>query len=304
MTKLHKGGNYTLLKGLRKNDMQFANQAPQDHKANYQDHNGGGNMQHDATPALFAGPMRRNCDMCVRRKVRCCGTKPRCSICVRKGDVCVYSLKRRPGPRVRLSNSFGSHESSNNNCMVGADKYNTRRMLADGFPTHPIPLISCSSAPVSSNTNLMNGTDMHNALSMSVEEDPTASPTHPRDAKRPCNTSLIKDARKVHNNPYHTYPNNTTANKETPANKLHCEESTIFRLPSPMKIPDSMIDLMDDCEHLLPVEFVKLENLATGSLDSCTSIESGSEDHIGDESTDFLDIFDHSKLADDKSSSS
>ncbi len=287
----------------------LSNQAPHERKANYKDYKGSGNMQHDKTPGRYSGPMRRNCDMCVRRKVRCCGTKPRCSICIRKGDVCVYSLKRRPGPRVRLSSCFGSgsRESSNDNPMTGTDRYNTRRMSADGFPDYRVPLTCSLSAPTTSNYSLLDEHDINRSQSLPTEEDPTVPPIHPQDAKRPCKTLSIKDTRKVDNDSSHTHSNNSTPDKKIPVNKLQREENKSFNLPSSMRIPDSMVDLMDDGEHLLPFEFIKLENISTRSADSDTSIESGEpltgDNYIGEESMDFLDIFSQSNKANDKPSS-
>ncbi|CAM9756884.1 unnamed protein product, partial [Hapterophycus canaliculatus] len=41
---------------------------------------------------------RRNCDFCVKKKVKCSGTMP-CAICSRKGLRCGFSLKQKPGPK-------------------------------------------------------------------------------------------------------------------------------------------------------------------------------------------------------------
>ncbi|CAM9860537.1 unnamed protein product, partial [Phaeothamnion confervicola] len=43
---------------------------------------------------------RRNCDHCVAKKVKCSGEAP-CVACTRKFVTCVFSIKKRPGPRMR-----------------------------------------------------------------------------------------------------------------------------------------------------------------------------------------------------------
>ncbi len=221
--------------------------------------------------------------MCVRRKVRCCSTKPRCSICVRKGDVCVYSLKRRPGPRVRYSSCMDTYNGNNNNPMTGAiKKYNTRRM--------------------------------------SIEVLLGASSTHNQDFKRPCRTPSAPNGENIMNtSSAPLFParvaNHGNNNDKSPVDQLlltkktsqanggnnedtsppvhqlsHAEKTKTFQFNSSMKIPDNMVDLMDDSEHLMPADFVKLEDLSTNSLESCTSTESATlldNDHIEDEALDF-----------------
>ncbi|CAM9589289.1 unnamed protein product, partial [Discosporangium mesarthrocarpum] len=44
--------------------------------------------------------VRRNCDYCVRKKVKCSGTSP-CIMCQRKSLQCIYSVKKKPGPKSR-----------------------------------------------------------------------------------------------------------------------------------------------------------------------------------------------------------
>eukprot|EP00752_Nemacystus_decipiens_P013403 g11868.t1 len=46
--------------------------------------------------------LRRNCDWCVEKKVRCDGhPKQACTLCRRKGRVCIFSLKLKPGPKAK-----------------------------------------------------------------------------------------------------------------------------------------------------------------------------------------------------------
>lgn len=46
--------------------------------------------------------LRRNCDYCVRKKVKCNGDRP-CHMCRRKKMVCTYSVKQKPGPKVKAA---------------------------------------------------------------------------------------------------------------------------------------------------------------------------------------------------------
>mmetsp|Transcript_19051 Transcript_19051/g.28103 ORF Transcript_19051/g.28103 Transcript_19051/m.28103 type:complete len:312 (+) Transcript_19051:115-1050(+) len=51
---------------------------------------------------------RKNCDECVKRKIKCDGNQP-CGTCVRKRLNCAYSYKQKPGPKVKPSSpSIGS----------------------------------------------------------------------------------------------------------------------------------------------------------------------------------------------------
>ncbi len=216
-------------------------------------------------PEYYPGPMRRNCDMCVRRKVRCCGSKPRCSICIRKGDVCVYSLKRRPGPRVQ-SNCVDSYTANINIPVTGGtDRYNTRRMAAH---------------------------EMSSLL-----------PANPQDTKRPCliNSSSSEGGGAKYISNSHVPPVLAWAaahnnNGKSLMTKWFPKDDKKFEVPSSMKIPDNMVDLMDDSEHLMPSDYVKLEQISTSSLESDTSAESiaqltDSIHYEGSDSTDFLNLF-------------
>ncbi|CAM9187807.1 unnamed protein product [Ascophyllum nodosum] len=51
-----------------------------------------------APPRSSTGDLRRNCDYCVEKKVRCSGSIP-CTMCLRKGLTCMFSLKQKPGPK-------------------------------------------------------------------------------------------------------------------------------------------------------------------------------------------------------------
>ncbi|CAM9798691.1 unnamed protein product [Chrysoparadoxa australica] len=55
--------------------------------------------------------LRRNCDYCVRKKVKCNGELP-CHMCRRKNFVCVYSVKQKPGPKVRTGLDTGGRRQS------------------------------------------------------------------------------------------------------------------------------------------------------------------------------------------------
>ncbi|CAM9187883.1 unnamed protein product [Ascophyllum nodosum] len=56
-------------------------------------------------PCRSSGDIRRNCDHCVKKKVKCSGNTP-CNMCRRKGLTCIFSLKQKPGPKVEKVRSL------------------------------------------------------------------------------------------------------------------------------------------------------------------------------------------------------
>ncbi len=247
--------------------------------------------------------------MCVRRKVKCCGTKPRCSICVRKGDVCVYSIKRRPGPRLRLWNVIGSQEAKFNNPTTGKDRYNTRRMSATDAPppSHVMQSVRRWSLPepeTASNVILENGTEKFSIKHESLETDTPVLSTYPRDAKRACNASRQNEVN-VSTSLTYVYPNNNTAKNKPLVRKLKSEQNENISLPLPVRMDDGMFDLMNDNGHLLPEETIKLDYINTESFGTDTSLESGGKGSLDFGSFGDIDkVFGLTGLKDDETPSS
>ncbi len=211
--------------------------------------------------------------MCVRRKVRCCSTKPRCSICARKGDECVYSLKRRPGPRARYSSYMGPYSTNNPPPTAEAIKYNTRRMSIEDL------LSSVSKQKQDSKKNHRVSFLKGNVGNAFCERKPTRVANHDNNNYKPPIAEKTPLA-------------NSGNNKETSSpvhQSSHVEKMKTFQVPASMEIPDDMFDLMDDSEHLMPTDFVKLEHVSTISLSSDTSIESDSPVDCIDHKNDDLD---------------
>lgn len=63
----------------------------------------GGSVARENATGPGGEDLRRNCDYCVRKKVKCNGMLP-CHMCRRKQFACVYSVKQKPGPKVRTGN--------------------------------------------------------------------------------------------------------------------------------------------------------------------------------------------------------
>ncbi|CAM9923187.1 unnamed protein product, partial [Choristocarpus tenellus] len=60
---------------------------------------GGGGQHANRGRGGVGEDLRRNCDYCVSKKVKCNGEHP-CHMCRRKSLSCVYSVKQKPGPKV------------------------------------------------------------------------------------------------------------------------------------------------------------------------------------------------------------